>query len=137
MLPTLEIVGDWTLISRKYRRGRGIQVGDVVSFDSVGEPGEGMVKRVLGLEGDYVMRYSPESGSNKMVQVPRGHCWVVGDNLDFSRDSRHFGPVPMALIKGKVIGVVLPWTERRWVVNSLQPFNHEWRNSEVQGLDQP
>ena len=69
MLPTLEVLGDWTLISRKYRRGRGIQVGDVVSFDSVGEPGEGMIKRILGLEGDYVMRYTPESGSNKMIQV--------------------------------------------------------------------
>jgi inner membrane protease subunit 1 len=31
------------------------------------------------------------------------------------------GPVPMALIKGKVIAKVLPWKERRWIENPLTP----------------
>lgn len=46
---------------------------------------------------------------------------MVGDNFDYSRDSRHFGPLPMGLIKGKVIAKAFPWNERRWVVNDLQP----------------
>jgi mitochondrial inner membrane protease subunit 1 len=39
--------------------------------------------------------------------------------LPESRDSRHFGPMPMALIKGKVIAKILPWNERRWIDNGL------------------
>ncbi|KAH6680227.1 signal peptidase-like protein I [Halenospora varia] len=121
MLPTFSVFGDHVLIDRGYRRGRGVEVGDVVTFDSVVEPGEKVIKRVLGLEGDYVMRNTPGSGSQEMIQIPKGHCWVVGDNLGFSRDSRHFGPMPMALIKGKVIAKVFPWKEREWLTSGLNP----------------
>lgn len=69
MLPTIEVMGDHVLISKKYRRGRGIQVGDVIGFNSVYEPGETVIKRVLGMPGDYVLRDSPESPSNAMIQV--------------------------------------------------------------------
>lgn len=44
----------------------------------------------------------------------------MGDNLPYSRDSRHFGPMPMALIRGKVIAKVLPFSERRWLEDGLQ-----------------
>ncbi|KAK5083626.1 Mitochondrial inner membrane peptidase complex subunit [Lithohypha guttulata] len=37
----------------------------------------------------------------EMIQIPEGHVWVEGDNLAWSRDSRFFGPLPMALIKGR------------------------------------
>jgi hypothetical protein len=40
------------------------------------------------------------------VQVPRGHVWLQGDNLILSRDSREYGPVPLALVKGRVIAQV-------------------------------
>ncbi|KAI9743135.1 MAG: hypothetical protein M1818_003430 [Claussenomyces sp. TS43310] len=123
MLPTFAVYRDGMLISRWYRRGRGVQVGDVVAFDSVVEPGERVIKRVIGMEGDYVLRDTPGSGSQHMLQIPVGHCWVVGDNLPASRDSRIFGPLPMALIKGKIIAKITPWSERRWVTNNLHPFN--------------
>jgi hypothetical protein len=38
-----------------------------------------------------------------MVQVPEGHVWVAGDSLAYSRDSRFYGPVPMALVTGKAL----------------------------------
>jgi inner membrane protease subunit 1 len=44
-------------------------------------------------------------------QVPQGHCWVCGDNLPASRDSRIYGPLPMALIRGKVVAVWEQWSE--------------------------
>jgi hypothetical protein len=28
-----------------------------------------------------------------LVQVPKGHCWVEGDNAEVSLDSKSFGPV--------------------------------------------
>lgn len=49
-------------------------------------------------------------------QVPKGHCWVVGDNVVASRDSRLFGPLPMALITGKIIYKTGSW-----------PFPWQWR----------
>jgi inner membrane protease subunit 1 len=68
MLPTFEVTGDSVIISRYYRRGREVKVGDVVSFDSVVEPGESVIKRVLGLQGDYVMRDTPGT-TESMIQV--------------------------------------------------------------------
>jgi inner membrane protease subunit 1 len=52
--------------------------------------------------------------------VPEGHCWLLGDNLPASRDSRAYGPVPLALVKGKVVARVWPWRDRKWIENSLQ-----------------
>ncbi|CAL3966657.1 hypothetical protein PZA11_003240 [Diplocarpon coronariae] len=120
MLPTLEVIGDFVLIDKRFRRGRGVLVGDVVCFDSVVETGGRVIKRVVGLGGDYVMLDTPET-TDRMIQVPEGHCWVVGDNMPYSRDSRHYGPVPMALVRGKVIAKAFPWSERKWIGNGLQP----------------
>lgn len=123
MLPTLEVYKDGVLVSRWFRRGRGIEVGDVVAFDSVAETGERVIKRVIGLEGDYVLRDTPGTTTGQMLQVPPGHCWVVGDNMFASRDSRMFGPMPTALIKGKIIAKVKPWSERKWITNGLVPID--------------
>lgn len=37
------------------------------------------------------------------LQVPQGHVWLQGDNVVNSTDSRNYGPVPAALVKGKVV----------------------------------
>ncbi|KAG9231238.1 signal peptidase-like protein I [Amylocarpus encephaloides] len=124
MLPTFSVYGDSALISRYYRRGRDIHVGDMVTFDSVVKPGEKVIKRVLGMPGDYVLRDTPRRDGGcggMMMQVPQGHCWVVGDNMPYSRDSRHFGPMPLALIKGKVLSKFQSWYDPRWVEDGLKP----------------
>lgn len=72
MMPTFEVIGDYVISSKHYRRGRDIKVGDMVTFRSVTEPGERVIKRVIGLEGDYVLRDTPGSGSDKMIQVGDG-----------------------------------------------------------------
>jgi len=69
MLPTIEVLGDSVIVSKQYRRGRNVKVGDVVQFDSVAEPRESVIKRVIGLEGDYVLRNSPGSRYDDMIQV--------------------------------------------------------------------
>ena len=35
------------------------------------------------------------------ITVPEHHCFVLGDNRNLTRDSRHFGPVPLTTIKGR------------------------------------
>ncbi|KAK8220047.1 hypothetical protein M8818_000463 [Zalaria obscura] len=125
MLPTLAADGELLLLSHYYHHGRGIKVGDVVSFKHPLDGEKRAAKRVVGMEGDFVLRDTPGKGKGIMMQVPKGHCYVVGDNLKHSRDSRTFGPVPLALIKAKVIGKVkrtwflLPYLER--LPEPLQP----------------
>lgn len=119
MLPTLNTFGDWILVSKHYRHGRNVRIGDIVSFRHPANVNIDGCKRVIGLPGDFVVRDTPGEGEGWMYQVPEGHCVVVGDNLLFSRDSRHWGPLPMALIKGKAVAKLVPYSDDsflgRWV----------------------
>lgn len=42
----------------------------------------------------------------------------MGDNMTVSRDSRDFGPVPLGLVKGKVLATLFPF---RWIEPGLTP----------------
>ncbi|MCJ1462601.1 hypothetical protein MMC07_001203 [Pseudocyphellaria aurata] len=129
-MPTLSVRGDSVLVAKHYRRGRGVRVGDVVQIKHPVPDGRGhgAIKRIVGMEGDFVLRGKPagvrgeeeEDEEPRMIQVPEGHCWLLGDNLPESRDSREYGPVPLALIAGKVIAKVLPFRERKWITNGLE-----------------
>eukprot|EP01111_Echinosteliopsis_oligospora_P007269 TRINITY_DN2203_c0_g1_i1.p1 TRINITY_DN2203_c0_g1~~TRINITY_DN2203_c0_g1_i1.p1 ORF type:complete len:279 (-),score=76.65 TRINITY_DN2203_c0_g1_i1:173-1009(-) len=55
-----------------------------------------------------------------VYRVPEGHCWVEGDNPPLSRDSRDFGPVPLAMVEGKVTHVIWPPSHIRRV-DSIPP----------------
>ena len=69
MLPTLPVRGAYVWVSARHRQGRGVRAGDVVSLRHPLRPGEGMGKRILGMPGDFVLRDTPGSGSEVMVQV--------------------------------------------------------------------
>lgn len=43
------------------------------------------------------------------ITVPLGHCFVIGDNRDVSKDSRHFGPIPLVNIKGRIDYIYSPF----------------------------
>lgn len=127
MLPTINVDGDWVFIAKYYRRGRGIQIGDVVSYEHPMRRGYRAMKRVVAMPGDFVLRDTPGRGE-WMVQVPEGHCWVAGDNLEWSRDSRHFGPLPLALIKGRALFKI---TTSSW----LLPKRVAWLDSGLTDID--
>lgn len=68
MLPGWSVWGEGAVISHWYRRGKDIQIGDLVRF-KIPINDEVAIKRVLGLPGDYVLMNTPESGSDAMIQV--------------------------------------------------------------------
>ena len=48
----------------------------------------------------------------KQLTVPKYHCFVLGDNRNHSKDSRSFGCIPVASIKGRFDYLYFP--VERW-----------------------
>ncbi|MDQ1515020.1 MAG: hypothetical protein QOE80_850 [Actinomycetota bacterium] len=83
MVPTL-LPGDRLLVLRGLGPLRpAIRVGDLVALADPRLPARTMIKRVAGLEGK--------------------RLFVRGDNDGASTDSRHFGPVEPAAVRGRVV----------------------------------
>lgn len=79
--------------------------GDVIVLKSPKRPKERIVKRLIGIEGDWLLA----EGHSDIIRVPEGHCWIEGDNASSSVDSAtEFGALPLALIEGRVLGVCWP-----------------------------
>ncbi|XP_073221039.1 mitochondrial ATP-independent inner membrane protease subunit 1a isoform X2 [Cicer arietinum] len=103
MLPTLNIAGDVVLVEHLSPLLGNVGYGDLVLVRSPLNPNRNLTKRIVAMEGDTVTYFDPlHSDSDRIAVVPKGHVWIQGDNVYASRDSRHFGPVPLGLIKGKV-----------------------------------
>lgn len=127
MLPTLAASGDFVYTSKSYKLGRGVEIGDCIVALKPTDPDQRVCKRVTGMPGDIILidpSMDPKSNSNnnkkdhdksknsieddknesfnKYIKVPEGHCWVTGDNLAHSLDSRTYNSLPLGLIKGKI-----------------------------------
>mmetsp|Transcript_11847 Transcript_11847/g.16059 ORF Transcript_11847/g.16059 Transcript_11847/m.16059 type:complete len:186 (-) Transcript_11847:48-605(-) len=103
MLPTLSPSGDIVLAECLTIHKGDISKGDVVVATCPTDPKKLVCKRVLGRGGEKVRVMSDGfMEPNKIVKVPPGHVWLQGDNAANSNDSRHYGPVPEALVKSRV-----------------------------------
>lgn len=107
MLPTLAESGEWVIESRVTNPHK-LARGDLAIYVSPVDPNRLVCKRILGLPGDVVCvdptgTYAP---STEHVVVPKGHLWFIGDNAEMSRDSSMYGPVSMALVKGRLVARV-------------------------------
>jgi nickel-type superoxide dismutase maturation protease len=95
MIPTL-LPGDRVVVVRGLGLLRpGIRVGDLVALTDPRRPERLMVKRVAAIDGNSVV--------------------VRGDNEVASTDSRHFGPVGPAAIRGRVVYRYFPEARRGWL----------------------
>jgi signal peptidase I len=108
---------------------RAPQRGEVILFER-DEGNTKFVKRVIGVAGDTVapgpsntilvnnkpLSLPPLCGEKNAyahlaaegppfepVKVPKGSLFGIGDNLDSSYDSRHFGLVSLDKVKGKAL----------------------------------
>jgi hypothetical protein len=79
-------------------------------FRSLEKPLENRCKRITGVEGDFISHRLNLDGVFKDIHysglVPKGHIFVEGDNKNDSRDSRHYGPVPYSMLRGRVFAKV-------------------------------
>ena len=112
-------------------KDKAVRPGDVLVLDIGGRV---YLKRVYALEGDTVWgvdsvevegapdavvspcevqavrrlaRRSAGVGRVVHMSVPAGHVFVLGDAASRSYDSRHFGPVPLGAIRGRVVAARL------------------------------
>ena len=94
-----------------------LKKGDLVTLKSPRDPKEILVKRVKGVEGDFVRTRSYRM---RYVTIPTGHVWVEGDNAERSVDSNLYGPVSQSLITGKLLCVLWP---RFCLLNSSNDYS--------------
>jgi signal peptidase I len=142
MAPTLK-PGDRYLINIRAYRARPPEHGDVIVFRQ--NDGEYLVKRVIGVGGDwvtiawgrvylnghllsepYAVGGEADSGPPQTVYVKPGEVFVLGDNRDWSEDSRDFGPVALHTILGRAERIISP-KQRRGPISTQRKEGGERR----------
>jgi signal peptidase I len=137
-----------TFIERALLPRRDIRRGDIIVFKYPEEPERDFIKRVIGLPGDrlelrrktvyingeplaepYAHLAEPASQSAGVtgdlrefygpVTVPAGQYFMMGDNRDFSQDSRYWGLLPAHYVKGKALFIYFSFEEGSSIANVL------------------
>lgn len=120
MEPNLE-TGDYLIVDEITYRFRPPQRGEMVVFKYPQDPSKKFIKRIIGLPGEDVEiregkvyidgkplkeDYLPENiltFPDQKIKLKENEYFVLGDNRNFSLDSRIFGPLPRKNIIGRAI----------------------------------
>jgi signal peptidase I len=88
-----------------------------ISTTEKGQPLEGEVFEETNGNAKYLIflaatPHDKTIGDFEKITVPEHYCFVLGDNRNNSRDSRQFGPVPLATIIGRADYIY--WPAKDW-----------------------
>ena len=119
------------------------QRGDIIVFEFPEDPSKDFIKRVVGLPGDVIELHNKKLHVNGAavqdshgihkdpkivpgrqqprdnlgpITVPKGKLFVMGDNRDFSYDSRFWGFVDLVAVKGKAFIIYWSWDKEEFGV---------------------
>jgi mitochondrial inner membrane protease subunit 1 len=119
MLPTLNARGDVLLTEYMSPRLSRLKSGDVVVATKPNDSSVTVIKRIRGMEGERIWVRQRSWPSPRLIQVPRGHVWLEGDNPLQSTDSREYGPVPLGLVRGRIVARFWPLTQACFMVSHV------------------
>lgn len=103
MQPTFNVRGDVLFTEYLSPRLKRIKSGDVIVAVKPTDPRVMVLKRIRGMGGETIWVHPKNEAHPVQITVPDGHVWLEGDNAAQSTDSREYGPVPMALVRGRVV----------------------------------
>jgi len=132
MLPTLPLSSLRPLfVDRVSVRLQRLRPGDIVACDSPVERGKQIMKRLAALPGEKVQLDDTDPAS-PIITVPKGHVWLESDNRSAGIDSRHYGPVPMSLVRGRL----MLWTEPETFADRYRPDRYAQRQAYLAQLEE-
>jgi signal peptidase I len=125
--------GDYLIIDEISYRLREPERGEIIIFRYPRDPSQRFIKRIIALPGEKVeikdnivkiynddkeeilqeeyLSSSTYTGGDVNVQLKEKEYFVLGDNRDFSLDSRKIGPVPLENIIGRVYLRAWPFSD--------------------------
>jgi signal peptidase I len=117
--------GDYLIIDELSYRFREPKRGEVLVFKNPKNPHQRFIKRIIGLPGEKILiengkitifkgnesqvlnelsyLNSPWTNGNLEISLGENEYFVLGDNRNYSFDSRYFGPLPKKYIVGRVL----------------------------------